>query len=174
MKQKVKNVGYVLAELTGIEKQWPVGLVLLLPIFTMMTILGFTDSELELEFMVAGINIMPIHYIIPYLVLVPVKYILKICHNDYGTDITKKLAKKIFLGASAEMTGYILAIGFALIAFMAPAITNENFYWFIIIGGATIIPCYNILSKYHTGESVIVNYFASFFKEEQSIGAPFK
>jgi len=72
------------------------------------------------------------------------------------------------------MTGNILAVMFALLTLLGPAIKDPIFYGFILFGGLTILPCYNILSKYHLGESVFVNYFQNLFLKDQSSGAPFK
>lgn len=171
----LKNFLIVLGEISNWETKWPVGLAWYLPVFTTMSILGVAIPNLELQFMVLGAEIMPGYAIVPLLMLVPIKYVVKLrLFNEYGEQISRTYANKIIYSFTAELIGCVLAVMFALLALLAPAIIDDGFYWFVIIGGITIVPGYNILSKWHLGESFIVNWFERKIRKDDFFGAPFK
>jgi len=173
MNSSFKQALQFIEEVNG-GREWPVGLVFVLPIFVIVPFLGLFDEKIELDFMIWGSPLLPIHFIPLYLLVIPAKYLFLLKTNHFGKDIPREKVRNIVRAFHAEMTGTILAVMFALLALTGPAIADPAFYWFVLVGGLTILPCYNILARYHLGQSAIINHIKKWLQKYKTSGAPFK
>lgn len=170
---KVKNACGLVQELTGFDKHWFVGISWYLPTFTLFTMISAFFPDLKESILIFGTQLMPNYTILPLMLAVPLGKMFKIQTGLYGDDFSREYAQKLFYSVSAEMIGIVLATLFSILALLTPWMTNVAFQYFIVIGGFTIPVLYNVLAKWHVGQSVIVKYFQRKCWKYRSNGAPF-